>query len=1035
MGTRGGTALGPWLVFLALLPLGACSCDDKLIDMSFEIPEVEDPRVPRTPPLPPTGRLELGFDAVITSASGCDGEPLQLKAQAVGGRGPHRYRWDPHPDLSDVDSPSPVVTGYGTREFFVTVTDAEGREVRVGTTVRRSGLPVPAIAFAAGGNTTCVGTEVILDGSGSRSADGSPVAALSWDLDGDGVPDAAGPESGAFLPVDGQAVRLTAYDATGCSASTELSLAVRESPRPVVDFLAGGPRICPGTAVALDGSRSEDAQGKPLSDFTWDLDGDGAADATGPATGSFTPTASGEVRLTVGDRYGCTATATVRLDLNPVPVADAGPDRQVALGGAVRLSGMASGGTPGYTYRWSPAATLDDSRIASPRASPRASTTYLLEVVDAAGCSGSDQVNVSVVDAIAVDAGPDRRLCLDGGRGVSLAATVSGGVPPLSYQWTANPPCGGCIANPASPITAVSPTVPTVFTLTVADANGTTAADTVAVAVFTAGFPVDAGPDRRIERGQVTQLGTPALPGLEYRWTCDNWSCGLSDTQVAMPLAAPEGNTAYKVTVTDNETCTGTDTVIVSMDSRVIATVPTEGYTPWPRDALVWVVFDADMDPATLHAGNIRLLDPSDGDSIQFASISYDAASRTLTLDPVDRQYWNNRPVVLVLAGGPGGIRTAAPYGSHLATDFALEYNASSNGDGRAPGIAYSQPAPFAVGVATSTDVVVRFDEPVDPRSVTPATFQIVGVPATVTYDPRTYTANLRTDSPLAPATAYTVRIAGVKDGPGNAALVTWTFTTGAGPDTAPPTVVGSSPYPGEAAFDVAGTVSVTFSEPVDPETLDGLRLLDVATGFPVSGEILYDEATRTAVLDPHRILEPNHAYRVEVEGVADQAGNELVGTFAAAFTTQPVHWLERFESGTGGWNLTGGWATHFQAARYGLLGLTDSPTGDTPANVDWAAVAPAFNVAGKTSVSLSFWNRRTMATTGTDQAIVEFSTNGNNWAQAPGGSVLTGPIGWRLQTYQLPTGGANQLRLRFRIRTDAAVNLDGWFLDELVVR
>jgi hypothetical protein len=928
-----------------------------------------------------------------------------------------------------------VATGFGTREFFVTVEDAEGREVRRSVTVARSGLPIPVIAFAAGGEVTCSGTQVRLDGSGSRSADGTPPASLAWDFDGDGIPDAFGPESGAFLPKDGQVVRLTAADATGCSASTEVSLAVRPPPTPVVDFVAGGSRICPGTAVSLDASRSADAEGKPLSSFTWDLDGDGAEDATGPASGAFVPVAAGEARVTVADRYGCAATAAVRLDLNPVPAADAGPDRQVALGGAVQLAGSASGGTPGYTYQWSPAATLDDPRAASPRASPRTATTYQLEVRDALGCTGTDQVNVSVLDAITVDAGPDRRLCRGGGTSLTLTATVAGGVPPLSYRWTAQPPCGGCIASPTAPITTVSPAADTVFTLTVTDANGTAAADTVAVAVFDAGFPVEAGPDRRIERGEVTQLGAPAIPGLDYRWTCDNWSCGLSDTQVAMPFAAPEGNTAYQVTVTDHETCTGTDTVIVSMDSRVIATVPTEGYTPWPRDALLWVVFDADMDPATLHAGNIRLLDPSDGTEIQFVSISYDAVSRTLTLDPVDRQYWNNRPVVLVLAGGPGGIRTAAPYGSHLATDFVLEFNASSNGDGRAPGIAYSQPAPFAVGVATSTDVVVRFDEPVDPRSVTPATFQIVGVPATVTYDPRTYTANLRTDSPLAPATAYTVRIAGVKDGPGNAASITWTFTTGAGPDTTPPTVAGSSPFPGEAAFDVAGTVSVAFSEPVDPATLDGLRLLDVATGFPVSGEILYDEATRTAVLDPHRILEPNHAYRVEVEGVADQAGNELVGTFAAAFTTQPVHWLERFESGTGGWNLAGGWATHFQAARYGLLGLADSPTGDTPANVDWAAVTPAINVAGKAAVSLSFWNRRTMATTGTDQAVVEFSTNGNNWAQAPGGSVLTGPVGWRLQTYQLPTGGANQLRLRFRIRTDAAVNLDGWFLDELVVR
>lgn len=83
---------------------------------------------------------------------------------------------------------------------------------------------------------------------------------------------------------------------------------------------------------------------------------------------------------------------SVSIAVNPVPTADAGADHIMLIGQNVVLDGSASGGTPGYTYLWTPGgATTEDATV-----SPAATTTYTLLVTDSKGCQASDQVTVTV---------------------------------------------------------------------------------------------------------------------------------------------------------------------------------------------------------------------------------------------------------------------------------------------------------------------------------------------------------------------------------------------------------------------------------------------------------------------------------------------------------------------------------------------------------------------------------------------------------------------------------------------------------------
>jgi len=67
------------------------------------------------------------------------------------------------------------------------------------------------------------------------------------------------------------------------------------------------------------------------------------------------------------------------------------PIPEICPGESVQL--MASGGT---TYQWYPSEGLSDTTIANPIATPMTTSTYVVNVIDAAGCSDSSSVTVIV---------------------------------------------------------------------------------------------------------------------------------------------------------------------------------------------------------------------------------------------------------------------------------------------------------------------------------------------------------------------------------------------------------------------------------------------------------------------------------------------------------------------------------------------------------------------------------------------------------------------------------------------------------------
>lgn len=94
----------------------------------------------------------------------------------------------------------------------------------------------------------------------------------------------------------------------------------------------------------------------------------------------------------------CISSDTVTVLVNALPVADAGNNVFVAPGIPVIIGGSptATGGTPPYTYLWTPSGTLNDSSLANPTATDSATTTYYLLVTDSFGCTSVDSITIFV---------------------------------------------------------------------------------------------------------------------------------------------------------------------------------------------------------------------------------------------------------------------------------------------------------------------------------------------------------------------------------------------------------------------------------------------------------------------------------------------------------------------------------------------------------------------------------------------------------------------------------------------------------------
>ncbi len=226
-----------------------------------------------------------------------------------------------------------------------------------------------------------------------------------------------------------------------------------------------------------------------------------------------------------------------------------------------RLTGIATGGTPQYTYSWTGpngyTGNTEEVLISE-------NGNYFLTITDDNGCTASTSGFVYLqyeptITTLQTD------VCE--GESVSLSVNSASAV---SYQWSAN---AGGGSSPNVTVTPVAPSSSYYVTVT-NDLGCTSVAD---VTIDAHPTPMtDAGVDQAICNGETITLAasTPSNNAAPYTYV---WNNGLGANQST--TFVPSGNnnsrttTTYSVTVTDTNGCTDSDDVIVTIYSLPIANV------------------------------------------------------------------------------------------------------------------------------------------------------------------------------------------------------------------------------------------------------------------------------------------------------------------------------------------------------------------------------------------------------------------------------------------------------------------------------
>ena len=191
-----------------------------------------------------------------------------------------------------------------------------------------------------------------------------------------------------------------------------------------------------------------------------------------------------------------------------------------------------------------------------------------------------------------------------------------------------------------------------------------------------------------------------------------------------------------------------------------------------------------------------------------------------------------------------------------------------------------------------------------DPLTLSTATFTLkqgtTPVAGTVTYAAVGTTATFTPASGLAPLTTFTATITtGARDLAGNPLLnsFSWSFTTGAAPDTTAPTVISAFPTNAATGVPINQAINATFSEAMDPTTINTANFLVTGPGTtPVTGTVTYDVSSKIATFTPASNLAANTVYAVTMTtGAKDLAGNAL----ASNLCLELYHRCHRGRSGT----------------------------------------------------------------------------------------------------------------------------------------
>ncbi len=443
-----------------------------------------------------------------TTNSNCGTANGSACSAIVGGSPPFTYHWnDPGTQATSC--------AYGLNAGAYTITITDGHGCSVTNVANVNDINAPVVTIPASTNVTCFGAA---NGSAQGSITGGIVPyTINW------LP---GSQNTAFINgLSGGIYSMVVTDSAGCTGSSSVTIS---EPASLVSTIVSTTNVscnlsCDGTATVLAGG------GTSPYTYLWN---DGATQSTSTANGLCAQSYT----ATVTDANGCTnqsvASLTQPAALSITLVTSTNISCNGGNNGSISI--VAAGGTPGYSYTWTP------NVGSGPLVTNLTAGTYTLLVTDAHGCSKTSIFEITEPAPLVLTPNSNPSTC--GNSNGSAGVTVAGGVPTYTYLWT-----------PGSSTTAIITNVPAgVYGVTITDNNGCTASSSSTVSDIAGPLISNITYTQPLcngtPTGTATVIANGGTPSYSYLWS----GTGAQITQTATALTAG----TYTITVSDANHCT-----------------------------------------------------------------------------------------------------------------------------------------------------------------------------------------------------------------------------------------------------------------------------------------------------------------------------------------------------------------------------------------------------------------------------------------------------------------------------------------------
>ncbi|MFN3342784.1 MAG: T9SS type A sorting domain-containing protein [Flavobacteriales bacterium] len=309
------------------------------------------------------------------------------------------------------------------------------------------------------------------------------------------------------------------------------------------------PSTCPGMN---DGSiTSTPSGGIPPYTYSWSPSGGNLQNPHNLAAGIYS--------VIVTDSSGCTFTENNLEVINvnsPISINFITVNHPTCFGSSNgQITTSVTGGIPPYSYLW-------NGTISSQDLSNISQGYYELQVTDSSGCVETNGQSLIDPSEIVINFSGTSPNC-PGGTNGSITTSITGGVPPYSYQWTPG-------MQTTSGISGISAGT---YSLTVIDFNGCTKIDSHQL--IDGSYYIETGamtvqPETCLQsNGSITGVYAVTSNGpVNYVWSAPNTNNNLFNV--------PGGN--YLLTATDNAGCV--DTVTINVPSLGFALSMNHSSTP-----------------------------------------------------------------------------------------------------------------------------------------------------------------------------------------------------------------------------------------------------------------------------------------------------------------------------------------------------------------------------------------------------------------------------------------------------------------------